>query len=181
MFNALTDQCLGTLHTRLALRYVTIPAHSNAAPLISGDYSVMLNVSSWQLAEWIVERTPDGIQHLLERARWDVDVARDILRDYYYSRTLHCDMIALTFFPKIQEEPNTITDWQKISTDARTKGECSPDHYEIRRWQSWHQHIKKEKTEESVERVLQWSHWRRHQYCAQQYHCRRRGDLYFTD
>ncbi|MBD2827128.1 transposase, partial [Xenorhabdus szentirmaii] len=24
----------------------------------------------------------DGVQHLLERAHWDVDVARDILRDY---------------------------------------------------------------------------------------------------
>uniref|UniRef100_UPI00359C12BD transposase n=1 Tax=Xenorhabdus yunnanensis TaxID=3025878 RepID=UPI00359C12BD len=38
--------------------------------------------NGWQLAEWIGERTPDGIQHLLERACWDVDVARDILRDY---------------------------------------------------------------------------------------------------
>uniref|UniRef100_UPI002B406E68 IS701 family transposase n=1 Tax=Xenorhabdus cabanillasii TaxID=351673 RepID=UPI002B406E68 len=28
------------------------------------------------------ERTPDGVQHLLKCARWDVDVARDILRDY---------------------------------------------------------------------------------------------------
>ncbi|CDH34344.1 conserved hypothetical protein [Xenorhabdus bovienii str. Intermedium] len=38
--------------------------------------------NGWQLAEWIGERTPDGVQHLLERAHWDVDVARDILRDY---------------------------------------------------------------------------------------------------
>ncbi|MDE9433323.1 transposase [Xenorhabdus bovienii] len=34
------------------------------------------------MAEWLGENSPDGIQYLLERANWDVDVARDILRDY---------------------------------------------------------------------------------------------------
>lgn len=28
------------------------------------------------------ETTPDGVQHLLERAQWDADAARDVLRDY---------------------------------------------------------------------------------------------------
>ncbi len=28
------------------------------------------------------EHTPDGIQYLLEQADWDIDAARDILRDY---------------------------------------------------------------------------------------------------
>ncbi len=26
--------------------------------------------------------TPDGVQYLLERARWDADAARDVLRQY---------------------------------------------------------------------------------------------------
>ncbi|CDH05510.1 conserved hypothetical protein [Xenorhabdus bovienii str. oregonense] len=45
--------------------------------------------NSWQLAEWRGESTPDGIQYLLERADWDVDMARNILRDY--SRGDQCD------------------------------------------------------------------------------------------
>lgn len=28
------------------------------------------------------ESTPDGVQHLLERAHWQADVARDVLREY---------------------------------------------------------------------------------------------------
>jgi SRSO17 transposase len=35
-----------------------------------------------QLAEWIGEATPDGVQHLVERALWDRDAARDVLREY---------------------------------------------------------------------------------------------------
>ena len=38
--------------------------------------------NGWQLAEWIGEATPDGVQHLLERAQWDPDAARDVLREY---------------------------------------------------------------------------------------------------
>ena len=30
----------------------------------------------------IGEATPDGVQHLLERAQWDADAARDVLREY---------------------------------------------------------------------------------------------------
>ncbi|WP_256254018.1 transposase, partial [Burkholderia ubonensis] len=38
--------------------------------------------NGWQLAEWIGDSTPDGVQYLLERARWDADAARDVLRHY---------------------------------------------------------------------------------------------------
>jgi SRSO17 transposase len=32
------------------------------------------------------EATPDGVQHLLERAQWSADAARDVLRDYVVER-----------------------------------------------------------------------------------------------
>ena len=35
--------------------------------------------SGWQLAEFMGEATPDGVQHLLERPVWSVDAARDVL------------------------------------------------------------------------------------------------------
>jgi hypothetical protein len=35
-----------------------------------------------QLAEWIGEATPDGVQHLLERPQWYPDATRNIFRDF---------------------------------------------------------------------------------------------------
>ncbi len=35
-----------------------------------------------QLAEWMGEAVPKAVQHLLDRARWDADAARDRVRDY---------------------------------------------------------------------------------------------------
>ena len=36
----------------------------------------------WTIAEHRGEATPDGLQHLLARAKWDADAVRDDLRDY---------------------------------------------------------------------------------------------------
>jgi SRSO17 transposase len=36
----------------------------------------------WTIAGQAGEATPDGMQHLLERARWDADAVRDDVRAY---------------------------------------------------------------------------------------------------
>jgi SRSO17 transposase len=36
----------------------------------------------WTIAEHRGNATPDGLQHLLSRAKWDADAVRDDLRDY---------------------------------------------------------------------------------------------------
>ncbi len=38
--------------------------------------------NGWQLAEVVGDATPYGLQHLLGRAKWDADGARDELREY---------------------------------------------------------------------------------------------------
>jgi SRSO17 transposase len=38
--------------------------------------------NGWQLAEWMGEAAPYAVQHLLDRARWDADQARDLVRSY---------------------------------------------------------------------------------------------------
>ena len=38
--------------------------------------------NSWQLAEGMGEAAPYGVQHLLDRARWDADQVRDRMRSY---------------------------------------------------------------------------------------------------
>jgi hypothetical protein len=36
----------------------------------------------WTIAEHAGDRTPDGMQHLLSRARWDADGVRQITQDH---------------------------------------------------------------------------------------------------
>ena len=38
--------------------------------------------NGWQLAEWMGEAAPYAVQHLMDRARWDADKARDRVRSY---------------------------------------------------------------------------------------------------
>ena len=48
----------------------------------------------WTIAKWAGESTPDGMQHLLGRAKWDADQVRDDLRDYVVEH-LHDDQAVL--------------------------------------------------------------------------------------
>lgn len=46
--------------------------------------------NGWQLAEWMGESAPYRVQHLLDRACWDADQARDRLRGYVLDE-IGCD------------------------------------------------------------------------------------------
>ena len=45
--------------------------------------------NGWQLAEYLGDPTPDGVQHLLARADWDADAVRDDLIDYVREHLSH--------------------------------------------------------------------------------------------
>jgi len=51
--------------------------------------------NGWQLAEWMEEVTPYRMQHLLDRARWDADSARDQLRDYVHQELNSSDAVLI--------------------------------------------------------------------------------------
>lgn len=50
--------------------------------LILGLLSGLDRKNCWTIAEHRGDGTPDGLQHLLSRAKWDVDAVRDDLRSY---------------------------------------------------------------------------------------------------
>jgi SRSO17 transposase len=50
--------------------------------LVLGLLSDLPRKNCWTIAEWAGESTPDGMQHLLSRAKWDADAVRDDLRGY---------------------------------------------------------------------------------------------------
>jgi SRSO17 transposase len=53
-----------------------------AAACIRGLLGPVSRKNGWQLSEYGGERSPWGQQHLLDRARWDVDALRDFTRRY---------------------------------------------------------------------------------------------------
>lgn len=47
-----------------------------------GLLSELPRKNCWTIAEWAREATPDGMQQLLGRAKWDADLVRDEVRDH---------------------------------------------------------------------------------------------------
>ncbi len=67
---------------RLGPRFARAEARQRAQVYLRGLLSPVERKNGWQLAEAAGERTPYATQHLLGRADWDPDVARDDLRAY---------------------------------------------------------------------------------------------------
>jgi SRSO17 transposase len=73
---------LETLHHRLGELFRRPEPRQRSLAYLKGLLGSVERKNGWQLAEWIGEATPDGVQHLLERAQWDADAARDVLLSY---------------------------------------------------------------------------------------------------
>jgi SRSO17 transposase len=73
---------LETLCERVAPRFGRIEVRRRAGALLRGLLSGAERKNGWQLAEQAGDQTPDGMQRLLNHARWDPDAVRDDLRDY---------------------------------------------------------------------------------------------------
>jgi SRSO17 transposase len=70
-------------HDRIAGLFARSEARERIlAYLHQGLLSHCERKNGWQLAEWMGEAAAYRVQHLLDRARWDADAARDQLRDY---------------------------------------------------------------------------------------------------
>ena len=67
---------------RIAPRFCRYEPLRHAAELMAGMVSGLDRKNCWTIAEHRGAATPDGLQHLLSRAKWDADAVRDDLRDY---------------------------------------------------------------------------------------------------
>ena len=67
---------------RIAPRFARYGPLRHAAELMAGMVSGLDRKNCWTIAEHRGEATPDGLQHLLSRAKWDAEAVRDDLRDY---------------------------------------------------------------------------------------------------
>ena len=72
----------GAVIDRIESRFARYEPLRHAAALMLGMLSGLERKNCWTIAEARGDLTPDGLQHLLARARWDADAVRDDLRDY---------------------------------------------------------------------------------------------------
>ncbi len=73
---------LEALHARIAPRFERAEPRRRALAYLKGLLSHAERKNGWQLAEEAGERTPDGMQRLVNAARWDADAVRDDLVAY---------------------------------------------------------------------------------------------------
>src|SRR5690242_6725472 len=66
----------------MAGRFPRVETRRRAAALVRGLLADLPRKNCWTIAEHTGDRNPHGSQHLLARASWDTDGARDDLRDY---------------------------------------------------------------------------------------------------
>ncbi|MGW2786619.1 IS701 family transposase [Streptomyces populi] len=68
--------------SRIAGRFARVEPRRRVRQLVSGLLSDLPRKNCWTLAEHVGDATPDGMQHLLHRAKWDADAIRDDIRAY---------------------------------------------------------------------------------------------------
>src|SRR6516162_5399648 len=73
---------LEEIQERLAPYFERAEPRQRAMAYIRGLISVTERKNGWQLAELAGEATPDGMQRLLNTAKWDADQVRDDLQQY---------------------------------------------------------------------------------------------------
>lgn len=73
---------LEQLHARIAPRFARSEQRDRALAYLKGLLSPVKRKNGWQLAELAGEKSPDGMQRLLNSALWDADEVRDDLRKY---------------------------------------------------------------------------------------------------
>ncbi|MDP9485907.1 MAG: IS701 family transposase [Actinomycetota bacterium] len=75
---------LGELHARIARRFRRPEVAGRARRYLAGLLGHVGRRNGWQMAEAIGEDGPQGVQRLLNSARWDADEVRDDLRSFVF-------------------------------------------------------------------------------------------------
>ncbi|MFD3537607.1 transposase [Streptomyces sp. NPDC058661] len=80
------DNEFADLVLRIGARFTRVEHRRRARDYIRGLLGQVGRKNSWQLAEHAGHTTPDGLQRLLSRCRWDPDEIRDDLQAYVAER-----------------------------------------------------------------------------------------------
>jgi SRSO17 transposase len=73
---------LDELMTGIGARFCRVEPRRRARAFVLGLLAELPRKNCWTIAEHAGDLTPDGMQHLLARAKWDADGVRDDVRSY---------------------------------------------------------------------------------------------------
>ena len=82
----LWDRELDDLFVTVGHRFPRVEPRRRMRDYVRGLLGPVSRKNSWQLAEHVGHRTPDGLQHLLAGARWNADEIRDDLQVFVAER-----------------------------------------------------------------------------------------------
>src|SRR5271166_2558816 len=82
-------------HGLIAELFARSEPRARSLAYLQGLLSGCERKNGWQLAEWMGEAAPYRVQHLLDRARWDADAARDKLRHYVVEELSSPDAVVI--------------------------------------------------------------------------------------
>ena len=68
--------------TRIGARFRRVEPRRRARSFVLGLLAELPRKNCWTIAEHAGDAAPDGMQHLLARAKWDADGVRDDVRGY---------------------------------------------------------------------------------------------------
>ncbi|MFJ1551114.1 transposase [Streptomyces sp. NPDC088246] len=78
----LWEEGLAELLLRIGGRFARVESRRRMRDYVRGLLGPVGRKNGWQLAEYAGHATPDGLQHLLSRSRWEADEVRDDLHAY---------------------------------------------------------------------------------------------------
>ncbi|WAU82480.1 transposase [Streptomyces sp. Qhu-G9] len=81
--------------SRIACRFSRVEPRRRVRRLVSELLSDLSRRNCWTLAEHAGDATPDGMQHLLHRAKWDADAIRDDIRAYVVEHLRNTEAVLL--------------------------------------------------------------------------------------
>src|ERR671920_2534740 len=76
------SKALGELHRRIGHRFARSEVRERVKRYLLGLLGRVERKNGWQIAEAIGDKDPQGVQRLLNSAKWDADLVRDDLREY---------------------------------------------------------------------------------------------------
>lgn len=113
---------------RIAGRFARVEPRRRAARLVPGLLADLPRKNCWTIAERAGETTPDGMQHLLGRAKWDADQVRDDVCGYVVEH-LHDDRAVLVVDETGDVKKGTGTQWVQLPERIRSKRYSRPWHH----------------------------------------------------
>jgi SRSO17 transposase len=110
---------------RIAGRFARVEPRCRARALVLGLLSDLPRKNCWTLAEHAGHASPDGLQHLLSRARWGAEAVRDDIRDFVVEQLHHNDAVLVVDETGDLKKGTATVGATPVHRDRRTRRELA--------------------------------------------------------